>query len=190
MPTSTNNNSNSTINLSLQGFTSMLIGVYFLIAAYVIELILAQFLIDDSPMMLMSPQIIEILILLVVFLTILFSSLALYFSGKRKAKKENYTFWNLSSKKLCWKYLGFIFVGCSLLFYLKSINLVAYLTPAFLFLYGFLLILFKKLDNKNNYLLIGICFLLGLTTLMIPSYWNSSLLILGVAHIIYGTLKN
>jgi len=190
MATSTNINHNSTVNFSLQGFTSILIGGYFLMGAYAIDYILSEFLVDDSPMMLLSPQIIEILIIFIVFLVFLFSSLALYFSGKRKAKKEHYKLWNNNTKKVFWQYLGIVLAIFFTLFFLNTLNLVEYLTPVFLFLYGFLILFFKKLNNKNNYLLLGISFLFGLTSLIIPSYWNSSILILGVAHIIYGTLKS
>ena len=74
-------------NFSLKGFTSILIGAYFFIAGYLIKTILDGFLIDDNPFGMLSIEIIEVFIIVIAFFVFLFSSLALFFSGKRNAKK-------------------------------------------------------------------------------------------------------
>ena len=74
-------------NFSLKGFTSILIGLYFFIAGSLINSIVEGFLIDDNPMGMLSPQIVEIAILALLFFVFLFSTLALFFGGRRTAKK-------------------------------------------------------------------------------------------------------
>ena len=49
-------------NFTLKGLTSILIGLYFFIAGSIINSIIEGFLIDDNPMGMLSPQIIEIVI--------------------------------------------------------------------------------------------------------------------------------
>lgn len=190
MSTKSNITTKSSVSFSLKGFTSIQIGVYFLFGSYLLDLILSEFLIDDSPMMLMSPQIIEILIFSILFLLFLFSSFALFFAGKRNAKKNNYKLWNVETKKSVRKYFGITFSFFGVLYFLSTAFLIDYLAPTFLFFYGVLLLFLLNLKQKNGYILIGISFFLGLLTLIIPSYWSTSFTILGVAHIIYGTLKN
>ena len=82
------------INFCLKGFTSILIGAYFFIVGYLIKTILDGFLIDNNPMGTLSPEIIEALIIALVLLVFLFSSLALFFGGKRSAKKFQHKLWN------------------------------------------------------------------------------------------------
>ena len=56
------------INFSLKGFTSILIGAYFFIAGYLIKTILENFLIDNNAMGMFSPEIIEVVVIAIVFL--------------------------------------------------------------------------------------------------------------------------
>ena len=74
----------------------------FLIAAYCIKSILEGFLIDDNPFGTLSVELIEIFIIVITFFTLLFSGLALYFKGKRKAKKFQYQLFNKKTKKNFW----------------------------------------------------------------------------------------
>ena len=97
------NHDNLSINFILKGFTSILIGVYFLVAAYLIKFILDGFLIDGNPMGMMSAEIIEILIIVITFFLFLFSSLALFFKGRRTAKKNHYKLWSEKTKAAFWK---------------------------------------------------------------------------------------
>jgi hypothetical protein len=179
---------NFQLNFSLQGYASIQIGLYFLITAFAIKNILAGFLVDDHLLGMMSAEIIEVLISIITFLMFLFSSFALFFKGKRKAKKLQYNLWNTKTKINFWKYLVSFFLMFLLLIFLKNQGLIDYLTPTFLILYGLLLLLLKTENSKNLFILTGICALLAILCFIIPTYWYSSIYILGVAHITYGVV--
>lgn len=177
---------NSSINFILKGLTSILIGVYLMIGAYLGNEILTGFLIDNHPMGFMSPQIIEILIFLIIFFVFLFSSLAFLFAGRRKAKKNNYKLWNSETKKTFWKYIiaiTFIFLT---LYFLTEFGFIAIITPIFLVLYSLLILFFTDSKNKNSLYLALIAMLLGVICFLISTYWYAALTILGIGHITYG----
>ncbi|WP_299064430.1 hypothetical protein [uncultured Polaribacter sp.] len=177
---------NSKINFSLKGFTSILIGGYFFIAGYLIETILKGFLIDDHALAMFSAEIIEYVVLGIAFLVFQFSSLAIYFSGKRNATKLEITLWNAPTKNAVKKYFLGVLVIFSSLIILMNLGFIDYITPTFLILYGFLLFVFKNEARKNLLVLSGLSLLLALMCFLIPTYWASSLSILGIAHITYG----
>ena len=149
------------------------------------------FLIDDNPMGMMSAQIIEGLVFIIIFFTLLFSSLALFFKGRRKARKLDYKFWNAKTKSTFFKHLlSFLFIF--IIIYLLSVKgLIDFIAPVFLILYGLLLYVLKIKKSKTLYVLSSVCFLLALLCFFIPNYWYSSIFILGIAHITYGiVVKN
>ncbi len=181
-----NKEDNVEINFSLKGNASIQIGIYFLMAAYSIKNILDGFLIENNLFETSSTELTEVFVIVITFFTFLLSGLALYFKGKRKAKKMDYKLWNIKTKKLFWlMFLSFtgIFILLLVLFNLGFIDI---LTPTFLLLYGLLIFLNKNKKRKDLLVLTGVCLLLGILTILIPSYWYSSLFILGIAHITYG----
>ena len=182
---------NFSVNFYLKGFTSILVGAYFFIAGYLINTILNGFLIDDNPLGKLSAEIIEVLIISIAFLVFLFSSLALFFSGRRSAKKNQFNLWNRETKAAFRKYLiGVLIIIISIIILLNQ-GFIDYITPTFLILYGVLLFLFKNKERKNLLILSGLSLLLAVMCFLIPSYWYSSLTILGIAHITYGvTVRN
>ena len=175
-------------NFSLKGFTSILIGLYFLIAGFLINFILEGVLIDDNLMGVLSPQIIEIIILAIIFIVFLCASLALFFGAKRTAKKFEYRLWNKETKIAFGKYIFEIIVIFSVLIILNNLGFIEYLTPVFLLLYGVVLALSMNKQSKNLLVLLGISILLAVICLFIPSYWHASLSILGITHIAYGVV--
>ena len=175
-------------NFTLKGLTSILIGLYFFIAGSIINSIIEGFLIDDNPMGMLSPQIIEIVIFTLIFFVFLFSSLALFFGGKRTAKKFDYKLWNTETKIAFRKYILKIVVIFLVLILLVNLGLIDYLTPVFLILYGVLLALSINKQRKNLLVLSGISVLLAAICFLIPSYWHASLSIIGIAHITYGVV--
>ncbi|MGB0879971.1 MAG: hypothetical protein ACPGTO_05345 [Polaribacter sp.] len=180
------NHNNLFINFMLKGVTSILIGIYFLIAAYGINFILDGFLIDGNVMGMMSAEIIEILIITMVCFVFLFSSLAFFFKGKRTAKKNHHQLWNEKTKVVFWKYfIGNLLLFCLLLFLLNK-GYVNYITPSFLIFYGILVFILKNKKRKDVLILSLISILLGVLCLLIPMYWYSALCILGIAHISFG----
>ena len=173
------------INFSLKGFTSILIGAYFFIAGYLIKTILENFLIDNNAMGMFSPEIIEVVVIAIVFFHFLFSTLALFFGGRRTAKRFDYKLWNTETKIAFRNYIFKVIVIFSVLIILMNLGFINYLTPVFLTLYGILLFLFKNKQRKNLLILSSLSILLAVVCFLIPSYWYSSISILGIAHITY-----
>ena len=176
----------SSSSFSLKGFTAIQIGMYFLLAAYLIKNILDGFLIDDNPMGMMSAQIIEITIISILIFVFLFSSLALFFSAKRRSKKLELSLWNPVSKYNLWRYLGSFLILFLLLYFLMNQGFIDLLSPIFMFFYALILFLINQKSNKYLQIISGICALLAVICFLIPSYWYASILILGIAHITFG----
>lgn len=166
-------------NFSLKGFTSILIGLYFFIAGSLIHKIIEGFLIDDNPMGMLSPQIVEIAILAILFFVFLFSTLALFFGSRRTAKKFDYKLWNTETKIAFRNYIFKVIVIFSVLITLMNLGFINYLTPVFLTLYGGLLALSMNKQRKNLLVLSGLSIFLAIICLLIPSYWYASLSIIG-----------
>ena len=177
------------INFSLKGFTSVLVGAYFFIMGYLIKTILEEFVTDDSPLGMLSIEIIEVFIITLIFCGVLFSSLALFFSGKRNAKKKQSLLWNKKTKTAFRKYLLFVIVAFSSLILLHNLGFVEYLMPAFLIIYALFLFTFKNKVPKNLLILVGLNLFLALICFLIPSYWHASFSIIGIAHITYGVVE-
>ncbi|MGJ8743572.1 hypothetical protein [Polaribacter sp.] len=180
---------NFKINFSLKGFTSILIGAYFFISSYLIKTILDGFLIDDNPLGMLSAEIIELLIIATTLLLFIFSSLALYFSGKRNAKKLEHKLWNDTSKTAFRKYLLSFLITFIVLIILWKQGFIDYITPIFLISYGALLLLFRNKERKNLLVVAGLSLLLAVMCFLIPTYWYSSLTILAIAHVTYGVVE-
>lgn len=179
---------NFQLNFSLKGYSSIQIGLYFLLAAFAIKKILEGFLIDGNPISMLSAEIIEYIVLAIIFLTILFSTLALFYKGRRKARKLDYKLWNSKTKNNFWMFAISFTTIYLVLFYLTTNHFADYLTPTFLFLYGISLLFLKIKKSKNLFVLSGISLLLTMVCILIPNYWYSSIYILGVAHITYGII--
>ncbi len=182
-----NSLSNISVNFVLKGFTSILIGVYILLGTYLLEEILIGFLTDGNPLNLIaSPQIIEILFFTVSSFVWLFSSLAFYYAGRRNAKKNHTQLWNSSTKKNSQKYIISVLLIFIVLGFFTNAGLIDFLTPIFLILYSFLVLLLRGSKHRNNLILIVIPLFLSLICFFIPSYWYNALTILGITHIAYG----
>jgi len=173
----------------LKGLVSILIGIFIFGVAYLIKTILKEFLTDDSPLGMLSTEIIEIFIIFLIFCGVLFASLALFFSGKRSAKKKQYPLWNQKTKTAFRKYILFMIIAFGSLMLLFNLGFVEYLTPTFLIIYAFLLFTFKNKARKNLLILGGLNVFLALICFLIPSYWFASFSILGIAHITYGVVE-
>lgn len=180
-----------TENFALKGFTSIQIGIYLLLASYILKIILEGFLIDDNPMGMLSAEIIEYLFIGIGVFLFLFSSFALFFSAKRRAKKQQTPLWNSLSKRIFWKYMAsFLVLFIALIFLMKQ-GFIDFITPVFLLFYGAILMFINQKNNQNIRIISGICLLLAMICFLIPSYWYASFTILGIAHITYGiVVKN
>jgi len=177
-------NTNLSVNFILKGLSSICIGFYFLIGSYLMKLIITPFLIEDYYADVTS----VFLLVAVVFLVFVFSILTLYYFGNKAAKKQNIRLWNAASKTVAKKFFTGIIILFLVLFILLQFNFYNYLTPTFLILYGFLLYFLRQNQRKGFIIIASLCLFLGIICFLIPSYWYSSLTILGIAHITYGVV--
>ena len=175
---------NFQVNFSIKGITSILIGAYLFITGYVIEALLN----NTTPLETLSPKTIENLIILIAVAFVLLSTLTLFFIGKKNVEKLKLQLFNGKTKAAVKKYsivIGITFIS---LFVLMNLELTNYLAPTFLVFYGTLLFLFKHKERKNLLVLSGLSLLLAIMCFLIPTYWSSSLSILGIAHVAYGVV--
>ena len=179
---------NFEVNFSLKGFASIQIGIYILIAAYLIKNILTGFLIDDNPVGMLSVEIIEIAVISILILTFLFSSMALYFKARRASRRFQHKIFNSKTKKALLVYVIFLISTFTILISLKNLCYVDFITPSFLILYGIFLFFMKHKSRKNILIISLVSVLLAALCIVIPSYWYSSLFILGITHITYGVV--
>jgi hypothetical protein len=139
----------------------------------------------------LSAEIIEYLVSSICVFLFLFSSFALFFSSKRRAKKQEIALWNIASKRIFWKYLASFLVLFMALIFLMKQGFIDFITPVFLLFYGAILLLINQKNNQNIRIISGICLLLAIICFLIPSYWYASISILGIAHITFGiVVKN
>ncbi|MEO9571311.1 MAG: hypothetical protein ABJH82_05070 [Polaribacter sp.] len=166
-------------NFTLKNLTSILIGGLILAFSYFLKTTLDAILLDDSVNNVIFGFIITLIVL---------STLILFVDGKKTANKNKTTLWNTKTKLATKKYLICFAFILSILALLLNLEYLAYLTPTFLILYGVLLFLFKNNKRKNLLVLSGLCLLLATMCFLIPSYWYSSISIIGIAHIAYGVV--
>ncbi|MFK8060596.1 MAG: hypothetical protein AB8B78_10945 [Polaribacter sp.] len=181
-----NTDHNSQLNFSLLGFTSIQIGIYILIGAYVIKNLLEDF--NSRNFLNIAKENLVFVIASIVFIILLFSFLALFFKAKRNARKHQLILWNhKKTTSFCYTFSAFfIFFSFSIVAF--NLGYVTYITPSFLIFYAILLFLFKNKERKDILIISGVCLLFAAVCFLIPSYWYSSLFILGVAHITYGVV--
>lgn len=188
MSKSKNLQTNDAQNFILKGLNSIQIGLYFLLSVYVLKSLLDAFLSDESFLAMMSIQIIEnIGVSLAVFI-FLFSALAVFFSSRRRTRKMGFKVWNSESKKHFWIYSIFTIIGIVILSFVKILGYTVYLAPLFLLFSGSLLALLNTKKEKPYYLLAGINVLLAVLVFIIPSYWYSAILIVGISFLAYGVV--
>jgi hypothetical protein len=180
---------NFEVSFTLKGLSSILIGIYFFLLAYAYKYILDSFLIDDHALGFLSPESIEMLFISLAAVFILFSSLTLFFSGKRATKSFQLLLWNGKTKAVFLKYLIGIAILFSSLITLMNHGFVDFITPAFLILYAFFLFLTFNKTRKSIFVLGGLSLMLGVLCIVIPEYWYSAFTILGIAHITYGIVQ-
>jgi len=185
MPSSKNLTTNNTQNFILKGFNSIQIGLYMLLGVYVINASILGFIADSNPLGMLSIEIIESICMFMVVLVGFFSMFAVFFSSRRAARKAGVAVWNAASKKQFGLYALAVILGMFLLSLAKN-TAVNYATPFFLGYLGLVMALFNTQRKKPYDLLVAICLLLAVVVFVIPTYWYSSLLILGGSFFVYG----
>lgn len=176
--------------ISLSGLSGILAGVYALAgsaaAYYVLQYpaSLLDYLNDSAPRPGTTATVIEIALLVLAA-----SLITGFMMSIRKAKKQNTTFWNETSKRLCVNLLIPLLSGAAFILILIQNEYYGMIAPACLLFYGLALV------NASANLYEEIRFLgyseiiLGLITALLPGYglvfWAIGF---GFFHIFYGSL--
>ena len=185
MASSKNLTTNNTQNFILKGFNSIQIGLYMLLSVYVINAAILGFIADSNPLGMLSIEIIESICMFMLVLVGFFSMFAVFFSSRRAARKSGMAVWNTASKKQVGLYVFAMVLGIFLLSLAKNMA-VNYATPFFLGYLGLFMALVNSQRKKIYDLLVVVSFLLAVVVFVIPTYWYSSLLILGASFFVYG----
>jgi hypothetical protein len=175
-------------NFVLKDLTSILTGGYILAGTYAIKYVLDTFLVDDTTLETVSFKAIQLLILLLSLLVLIAASLTIYFKAKKTSKKLDNMLWNVNTKTVFKKFSIGVLVIIFTLFFLVKLAFFNYLAPVFLLFYGVLLFFLKNKNRKDFLILSFLSIVLGVLCFLIPTYWYSSLSILGIAHITYGVV--
>lgn len=176
---------NTTQNFILKGFNSIQIGLYIILGAYAIEATILGFIGEENPLGMLSIEIIESICMFLILLVVFFSMFAVFFSSRRAARKSGMAVWNTASKKQVGLYVFAMVLGLFLLSLAKNMA-VNYATPFFLGYLGLFMALVNSERKKIYDLLVVVSFLLAVVVFVIPTYWYSSLLILGASFFVYG----
>ena len=170
---------------SVKGFLSVQIGLYILLASYLIKSSLDGYVLEGFAGNELSTEQISLFIQLLVILTFLFSGLTLFFFGNHRARRSKQSLWDNRTKSEALKFLISFLVVFAVLYMLYTKNLNEYLGPVFLIGFGIHHILQTPI-SKEKLLIPALCLLLTIICIIIPSYWYPSLLILAMAYITYG----
>jgi len=179
---------NTNQNFILRSFNSVQIGLYLILFTFLFKSLFDGFLSDTSMLGMISIEIIELAASLFIILFFLLSGFAVLFSSRRLAKKSGYKLWNKKTFRQFTFYFGWSFPAYVILYILANGGYSIYLGVSLLFLIGMILIGLNTAKKKSMYLLAGLSIGLAIISYLIPSYWYSSLMILGGAFIVYGIM--
>ncbi len=175
-------------HFGVSGFTSIQIGIYLLLAAYLIKSSLDGYLIDSYTANQLSQDQIELFVQILIAATFIFSVLTLYVKGLSNARKIGSPLWNERNKKSALLFVLFFIGLLSVLYVLQAQGLTIYVAPTFLIGFAIHSIL-QRHTPKEVLLIPGLCILLAFVCILIPGYWYASTLLLGVAYITKGINK-
>ncbi len=176
-------------NFSLNKTASIFIGSFLIIGTFIISSVIEGTLLKSNTSDVIFSSATKFYIATTTFLVFLFLVLSIFFIEKRKAKKMEYTLLNSSTKKRFLKYTICLFSLFLILIFLLQQDFVNILAPLFLASYAIILFVFKNKKDKKLLVISGICILLSIICFLIPSYWNSSIYIVGIAHITNGVVE-
>jgi len=176
-------------NLSLQGKTGVLAGLFSLFFIYFIKYFISEFSYSNGFFSVLPISFVEFILVGISAIFILFLYVLIVIINKKRRIKNHITGWEVSSKKIRLIYLiGLIIGGILLLFYLKY-GYLKHIIPTSIFLYGVACKIVNKFTKgKTN--ILGMFFLINAAiSILVPKYqfqlWALSF---GVYHIIYGVI--
>ena len=136
----------------------------------------------------MSIEIIELAAVVFIVLFILLSGLAVLFSSRRRVRRSGHKLMNKKSFRQFAIYLGGTLPSFLILYTMANGGYSMFTGVSFLFLLGAILIGLNPSKKKPLYLLSGLSIGLALISFLIPSYWYSSVMIMGGAFIVHGIM--
>jgi hypothetical protein len=179
---------NDTQNFILKGSNSIQIGIYLLLFVFILKSLLDGFLSDVSMLGMMSIEIIELAAFIFISLFILLSGLAVLFSNRRRTRRAGYKLMNKKTFRQFAFYLGWTLPAFLIIYSIANGGYSMFAGVSFLFLLGTILIGLNSSKKKALYILSGLSIGLAVISYLIPSYWYSSILIMGGAFIVYGIM--
>lgn len=177
------------INFSFTGLTSIFLGSHLLIAAFIIKSIIDGAKLRGEGLNHNYSSLTETYVTIIIVIAFLLFPSSIVFTENRKAKKLGYQCLNPMTKRILIRYSLTLITLFVILFFVGQQELYNYLVPCFLLIYGVIIFVFERKEYKNVLIISGVCALLSVICLIIPSYWYYSLFILGVAHLTYGISK-
>lgn len=179
---------NTSQNFILRGFNSIQIGIYLILFTFLFKSLFDGFLSDISMIGMVSIEIIEIAAIVFISLLISLSGFAVFFSSRRLARRSDYKLMNKRTFRQFAFYLGWTFPAFLILYVIVNGGYSMYAGVSFLLLLGTILLVLNSSKKKPLYLLAGMSIALALISYLIPTYWYSSLMIMGGAFIVYGIM--
>lgn len=173
--------------LSLSGWSGILIGIYALIGAYIVQrLVYIQF---PSKYRLEHANDVLVPILLIGLSVLILSLFTIFLLTTKKARKERKPLWGPGSKLLLLNLLVPLATGGFLIIILVYRDYYAAVSPCFLLFYGLALVNAAKYTRPEILGLGLIEIILGLIAAVFPEYglyfWAFGF---GILHIVYGAV--
>lgn len=179
---------NTSQNFILRGFNSIQVGLYLILFTFIFKSLFDGFLSDVSMLGMMSIEIIELMATVFIVLFIMLSGFAIFFSSRRLARKSGYKLMNKKTFRQFAFYVSTSFPAFIVLYFLASGGYSMYIGIAMLLFFGLILLGLNSQKKKPMFLLAGLSLLLAIISFLIPTYWYSSLMIMGGAFIVYGIM--
>ena len=173
-------------NFILNANSSILIGIYFLVSGYLLESINSGNFLGFTFNEETTTSFTNTYTVLILSFLFVISSVSILFSSLNKAKSTKYIFWNKKTKVALYKLITINLLLLITLYFFYIEDFSSKFTTAFLLIYAILIVFVNNKKNKKLYLLAGLCCMLAAICFLIPSYWVSSITIMGVAHIAFG----
>lgn len=176
--------------ISLSGLSGILAGIYALIGAYLAyNIIYVTQTPSDDYRTLVLYELEMIQLFAIAIIVVLISIITAIILSWRKAKRQNQSMWNATSKRLLANFLIPLITGGFVILFMIEKDVYMYVAPLTLIFYGLALVNASKYTFGDVRYLGLTLIILGLTSAWFLGYglffWALGF---GVCHIIYGSL--
>ncbi|SNR77656.1 DUF3810 domain-containing protein [Lutibacter flavus] len=176
-------------NLTLNGITGIIFGIFSIIFSWFIKLFLTNFSSGVGVAGFLPISFFEIILGVISLLFILISYFTVVLINKKRRKKIGLKGWDSKAKKIRKIFLALLLIGGIITLLLVKVGHIKLIIPTSLFLYGISSIVVKKYTVGNTILLGTLFILNGLLAMVFTKQlfmlWGMAF---GVYHIIYGSL--